>query len=256
MTITTRAAHSSGLAVHAADSTPPLWRESLWPVEWMSLRMSSVYYGAGVPAGDGSPVVVVPGFLCSDHIMFEMYSWLRRVGYRPYFSGVGVNASCPAKTAARLQKTIARVHRETGRRVRLVGHSLGGIIARQACIERPDMVSQLVYMGSPIRAVHTHPAVVMAATALSTARSFLGDRCLTSDCECEPILEARQPLPSTVHHASIYTRKDGVVDWQDARERNPWLNHEVGGTHIGLVYNPRAYRALGDLLAEASDRGA
>jgi pimeloyl-ACP methyl ester carboxylesterase len=137
--------------------------------------------------------------------------------------------------------------------VRIIGHSLGGIIGRQVCIERPELVSQLVYLGTPIRAVHAHPAVMAAATVLGTARGVMrGDPCLTPGCECESIVESKVPLPKSVRHAAIYTRRDGVVDWHDARERDPRLNHEVGGTHIGLVYNPRAYKALGRLLAEVN----
>jgi hypothetical protein len=57
-------------------------------------------------------------------------------------------------------------------------------------------------------------------------------------------------MPHGVEHASIYTRADGVVDWHDSQETDIRLNHEVGGTHIGLVYNPRAYRVIGQLLAQ------
>ena len=59
----------------------PLWREALFGVDWLSLRLSPVYYGVGVPHGDGSPVIVIPGFLGSDTYLFEMYYWLRRIGY-------------------------------------------------------------------------------------------------------------------------------------------------------------------------------
>lgn len=251
MTIATHGRHTSG-QVHSADNTPPIWREAFWPAEWMSLRTSSVYYGNGVPRGDGSAVVVVPGFLCSDAVMYELHAWLGRIGYEPYFSGIGINATCPARTAERLGRTVVKAFKETGRPVRIVGHSLGGIIGRQVCIDKPEIVSQLVYLGTPLRAVHAHPAVVAAANMLNTVRSLLGAKCMSSQCECDDILESRGTMPETISHAAIYTRKDGVVDWQDARERNPWLNHEVGGTHMGLVYNPRAYRTLGELLAEAT----
>jgi hypothetical protein len=86
---------------------------------------------------------------------------------------------------------------------------------------------------------------------LTSARGMMsGDQCLTSGCACDLLEDARRPLSENVRHAAIYTREDGVVDWHDSRENDPRRNHEVGGTHIGLVYNPRAYRALGEILAD------
>lgn len=238
----------------AGINIPPLWRESLWPTDWLRLRVSPVYRGEGVPRGDGGPVVVVPGFLGTDAYLIEMHSWLRRVGYRPYFSGVGLNADCAGATARKLTRTVQRAHKETGRRVRIIGHSLGGIIGRKVSLRHPSLVSQLIYLGTPVQRVHAHPAVVAAAAALIGARSVFNsdaEHCLTADCGCGVVQDAEKPLPRSVHHAAIYSRGDGVVDWHESVERDSRRNHEVGGTHIGLVYNPKAYRVLGDLLAQA-----
>jgi hypothetical protein len=118
-------------------------------------------------------------------------------------------------------------------------------------LQEPQMVSQVVYMGTPIQAVRAHPAIVAAAVTLMGAQSMIsGEQCLKAGCKCDFTTDARRPLPSSVQHAAIYTRGDGVVDWHDARERDPRRNHEVGGTHVGLVYNPRAYQALGHILRE------
>lgn len=239
------------LSVQMSETALPMWQESMWVMEWMSLRMSSVYRGHGVRAGNGDPVVVVPGFMCTDHVMYEMYGWLRRIGYEPHLSGIGLNVNCPQISAERLERTVARIHRKTGRRARIIGHSLGGLIGRHVALERPDMVSQIVFMGSPIQEVHAHPMVVAAAVALLGTRSLIaGDQCLKAGCECDFTADARRPLPGNVQHAAIYTRGDGVVDWHDARENDPRRNHEVQGTHVGLVFNPRAYRVLGNILAE------
>lgn len=232
---------------------PPLWKESLWVLDWLRLRFSPVYYGAGVPRGDGSPVVLVPGFLGTDAYLYELYLWLRRIGYRPYMSGIGINADCPGRVAGRLMRTVERAQAETGGPVRIVGHSLGGLIGRRVSLRRPDLVSQLVYLGSPIRAMHAHPVVVATATVLHAALTLITSRdvdCLTEDCRCGFAHDIEERLPPTVRHDAIYTREDGVVDWHDAKERSPRLNHEAGGTHIGLVYNACAYAILADLLAK------
>ena len=232
-------------------SIPPIWKESLWPVDWMALRLSPIYYGLGVPRGDGSPVVLVPGFMGTDGYLYELYLWLGRIGYRPYMSGIGFNAECPGHLTRRLLRTIERAVGDCGKPARVVGHSLGGIIGRRVCLDRPDLISQLVYMGSPVQAVHAHPAVVAAAVAFQTAVSMVKTQqrhCMTDRCACGFSRDVTRPLHPDLHHSAIYTRADGVVDWHDAQELDPALNHEVGGTHIGLVYNSRAYRVLAELL--------
>lgn len=238
---------------------PPLWKESLWVFDWLGLRLSPAYYGAGLPRGDGGAVVLVPGFLGSDAYLYELYLWLARIGYRPYMSHVGINADCPGRVTGRLLRTVERAHAETGRPVRIVGHSLGGLIGRRVSLRRPDLVCQLVYLGSPIRAIHAHPVVVALATVLHAALTLVTSRdgdCLTEDCRCGFVHDIEKPLPPEVRHDAIYTRDDGVVDWHDAREKSPVLNHEVGGTHIGLVYNARAYAMLAELLAKGGHRRA
>src|SRR5689334_6313587 len=94
----------------------PLWRESLFGLDWLALHSSPVYFGCGVPLGHGEPVVVVPGFLASDVSLVELFGWLQRIGYRPYFSKIGRNADCPNHIAGLLLETVREAHRETGQR--------------------------------------------------------------------------------------------------------------------------------------------
>jgi len=234
---------------------PPIWKETLWPLEWLALRLSSVYFGLGIPRGDGSPVVLVPGFMGTDAYLLELYLWLKRTGYSPYMSGIGINAECPARLTDRLVRTAERARAETGRPLRIIGHSLGGIIGRRACVQRPDLFSQLVCLGSPVQGVHPHPAINAAVSLLrlaARALAFDPADCLSGRCACDFLSRVIEPLPASVSRAAIYTRNDGLVDWHDSLEADSNLNYEVGGTHIGLVYNPQAYRAVAVLLAEAA----
>jgi hypothetical protein len=94
--------------------------------------------------------------------------------------------------------------------------------------------------------------MMATASALRLAMTTLAvqpPECLTETCACGFVKNVTQPLPGTISHSAIYTRSDGVVDWHDSQEFDTRLNHEVGGTHIGLVYNQRAYAVLADLLA-------
>ena len=83
------------LAEDKASTGVSMWPEALFGIEVLLLRAAPVYYGLGTKRGDGSPVVVIPGFLGVDLYLTEMFAWLRRIGYRPYFSGIGLNAECP-----------------------------------------------------------------------------------------------------------------------------------------------------------------
>src|SRR5271165_638619 len=72
-----------------------IWKEALFAADILLLHSSPVYYGLGIPRGDGSAVILVPGFLGTDAYLTPLHTWLGRIGYRPYFSGIGINAECP-----------------------------------------------------------------------------------------------------------------------------------------------------------------
>ena len=80
---------------HEETADIPIWKEALFGAELLLLHASPVYYGLGIPRGDNSAVVVIPGFLGSDIYVMHLQSWLERIGYQAYFSGIGVNAECP-----------------------------------------------------------------------------------------------------------------------------------------------------------------
>jgi len=240
----------------------PIWREALWGLDWLSLRLSPVYLGLGVPRGDGSPVVLVPGFLTTDAYLVEMYLWLRRIGYSPFLSRIGVNADCILRLTRRLEKTVEEAWTETRRPVHLIGHSLGGFVARKVALRRPDIVTQLISLGSPIQAMEAHPAIMAAARFVGKRVEHFGPDesrarrgpgiCLSNRCECRAGGGEVLCPPPSVHRAAVYSRDDGLIHWRNCLEPEPSLNHEVGGTHIGLVFNPHVYRIVANLLAQAA----
>src|SRR6266511_3028863 len=115
-----------------SSASLPLWREALLGIDWLSLRISAVYLGIGIPHGDNSAVIMIPGFMGSDQYLGDMYGWLGRIGFQPYFSGIGRNAEFPEVLTLCLRETIDRANQETGGKVNRVGHSLDGVIARGA----------------------------------------------------------------------------------------------------------------------------
>jgi len=236
----------------------PIWREWLSGLDWMLLRTSTVYFGIGLPEGDGSAVVTVPGFLGTDTYLLELHFWLRRMGYRPYASAIGRNADCPNLLLSRLLKTIERAHRDTGRRVHLIGHSLGGILTRSAASHRPDLVGSVVSLGAPFRGIRSHPVVLRTRDVVRRflsglpSRQFLPPGCYTGACTCG-FVEALDRFPSDVRELAIFSRGDGVVDWRMCITGDPAKDREVLGTHVGLAFNPFVYRLLAEFFAAPAE---
>ncbi len=240
-----------------AEASVPLWQEALFGVEVLLLHATPAYYGFGVPHGDGSGVVIIPGFLGTDMYLMEMYAWLRRIGYQPYFSGIGLNAECPNLLIRRhLTETMNRALRETGRPIHVIGHSLGGIIARSVAGQRPDDVASVITLGSPFRGTVAHSRVLKAAEIvrkgiqLKHGQGVLPD-CYTGRCTCQFLDSLRRDLPAGITETAIYTRTDGVVDWRYCVTENPAVDFEVPGTHIGLAFNPAVFDIIARRLRAA-----
>ena len=235
-----------------------LWTEALCGAELLLLHTSPVFYGFGVPHGDGSGVVIIPGFLGTDVYLLELHAWLGRIGYRPYFSGIGVNADCPNLLIRyRLTETIETALKETGRKIHLIGHSLGGVLARSVAGQRPNDVASVITLAAPFRGTVAHRTVLRAADAVrkrilqQRGRGVLPD-CYTGRCTCDFIDSLRDELPRSVLETAIYTRQDGVVDWRCCVTKNPRFDFEVPGTHIGMAFNPSAYMLVAERLAMAN----
>ena len=234
----------------------PIWREALVGLDWLTLRGAPLLYGRGIPRGDGAAVVVIPGFLFSDWYLFELRAWLTRIGYRGVASRIGRNADCPDVLCARLQTTVETARTATGRRVHLVGHSLGGTLARSLAARRPELIASVTTLGSPFRGIRAHPLVLRASSRVRAA--VLGLRgtttraeCFTGYCPCDTVTALERPFPASVSQLAIYTRRDGIVDWRYCMNDDPRTDVEVSGTHLGLVVNPAVYRLVAAHLAGA-----
>jgi pimeloyl-ACP methyl ester carboxylesterase len=240
-----------------ASTSLPLWREALLGMDWLSLRVSPVYRGIGIPKGDGSAVVVVPGFMGSDQYLGDMNAWLRRIGYTPYTSGIGRNAECPDLLTVKLQETLVRAQKDTGKRVHLIGHSLGGVLARSTAARWPKLIGSVTTMASPFRGVRVHPFVLQTAylvrgRILTRSNGKTTPHCYSGYCTCEFLTSLRDEFPSAIPQQAIYTKTDGVVDWRCCINDDPATNVEVPGTHVGLAFNPRVYKQIATFLAKSS----
>ena len=240
-----------------AEADIPVWKEALFGAELMLLHASPVYYGLGVPRGDGSAVVVIPGFLGSDLYMAHLSSWLSRVGYRPYLSGIHLNAECPNLLIKyRLSEIIEKALRETRRKIHLIGHSLGGIMARSIAAQQPHDVASVISLAAPFRGKVLHRSLMQAVASvreqvIKEHGKHVLPECYTARCTCEFVSSLVCKMATLVMETAIYTRDDGFVDWRYCRTGDSDNDFEVAGTHIGLVFNPAVYTIVANRLAEA-----
>jgi triacylglycerol lipase len=229
---------------------PPIEGETLATLELARLLVSRVYLGIGVPRGNGRPVLVLPGFLGGDEYLLPLRGWLRRIGYDARASGTLWNVGTPS---TRLRQTIVRAEQiadERNQRLIVVGHSLGGIIARALAALRPDLVAHAITLGSPLNAnprAVSHPLVAQLGEVLLSEEGGKP----ANDAIEEALLLS--PLPGDTRLTSLYSRCDAIVDWRACIPRDPLARAiEVHGTHCGLAWNEEVYRALGPLLASSA----
>jgi pimeloyl-ACP methyl ester carboxylesterase len=233
--------------------------EFRWQAELARLTVSPVWYGANVPRGDGAPVMLVPGFLAGDTSLMVMANWLSRMGHRPYGSGMQLNVDCSDRSVARLERRLESIVARDGRKAALIGHSRGGHFSKALASRRPDLVSQVISMGSGLDepfdiSVPTKAMVAAVRGVLqTTSRTAAARGCLTDTCDCPFVRDYSRPFPTEqVPITSIFSKGDGVVRWRACKV--PYArNVEISGSHIGLAFNRRAYRVIGLLLGGRAD---
>ncbi len=233
---------------------PPLQREPTAFLEWHALRRDPVWRHEDVPAAEPQPIALVPGFLAGDASLSGLTDWLRRGGHRTARVGIRMNVGCSTALVDRLEERVERHADRHGGPVTVVGQSRGGVLARSLALRRPDLVSRLVTLGSPmVEPFAVHPlllAQVVALGALGTlgVPGLFNHRCFRGECCEEFRRQAYEDLPDGVHHVSIYSRSDGIVDWRSCLVRG--AEHvEVPGTHFGMALNRHVYRVLAGELA-------
>jgi pimeloyl-ACP methyl ester carboxylesterase len=206
-----------------------------------SLMLSPLLMRA--PRGDGHPVLTLPGFLASDLSTAPMRRYLGELGYDSYAWKMGRNIGSFSRMRASLRDRLAEIYGSRGRKVSLVGWSLGGVYARDLALQAPDMVRYVVTLGSPF-------ANDIRATNATRLYERLSGEAVGDNSELRKAIAGDLPVPTT----SIYSRTDGVVNWRTClvRPSETAENIEVHlASHIGLGVNAAALWALADRLSQA-----
>ena len=213
------------------------------------LDLCAAKVGALPPVtGDGHPVIVYPGLGAGPMATSQLRAHLRTCRFDVHDWAFGVNTGPDGAFDAWLPQLVERVcglHARVGRKVSLVGWSLGGIYAREIAKRCPASVRQVLTLGTP------HNAVAEANHAGAIFRLLGGDTSqLTPDLVAR--LRERPPVPTT----SIYSETDGVVSWRGCLEQpGPQVeNVAVGASHLGMPTHPEVLRIVADRLAQPEGR--
>jgi pimeloyl-ACP methyl ester carboxylesterase len=205
------------------------------------------------------PVVLVPGFMAGDSSLHLMSRYLRRLGYRTYRSTMHANVGCTQEASYALERRIEAIALKRERKVTIVGHSLGGLLARGIATRRPDLVDGIITMGSPLLApgaIHSvlalDLALVIALRRLGVGQ-MMGDDCTSGDCARLSWEESRQELDPSVAFTSIFSRRDGVIDWRGCLDPGA-RTVEVGTSHLGMAVDPVVFDVVAEALRSYRER--
>lgn len=198
---------------------------------------------ATLPRGDGHAVLVLPGFIASDRSTAPMRRLLEDLGYAAHGWGLGRNLKVDNARIEAMSELLRSLHRESGRKVSIVGWSLGGVFARELAKMHPEAVRSVISLGSPIHDDRGH-------TNATRLFEYLNGK------DPEPVrdgnfrsLDRAPPVPTT----SIITRTDGIVHWRgsvQSPDHPQTENIGVHASHCGLGVNPSVMIAIADRLRQ------
>lgn len=232
---------------------PPLWRESRIGFEFAGLLRSGVWHGHRVADGEGQPVLLVSGLYAGDESLGFMARWLKNTGHRPCRAGISSNVDCSARSIDRLERRLECLAEDSGQKVAVVGQSRGGSFARVLAVRRPDLVSGIVTLGSPLTStLDIHPLVRGSVYAMGVfgtlgVGGLMRHSCLWGDCCTEFWEQLEADFPPGVGFVSIYSRTDGVVNWRSCLDPAA-ETVEVRASHCGMAVNAEVYRAVAATL--------
>jgi len=189
------------------------------------------------------PVLLVHGFACSGAVWRPLLARLRAAGVaparavslEPLFGGMEIYA-------AGLLSELEKLHSLSGgRRITIVAHSMGALVARAALRRaRPGLIGRIITIGAPHH-----------GTALACRFRCPGVRQMRPDSPWLEALNASQEGRLTVPITTLYSLDDNYISPPcSARLQGARAVELQGIGHLGLLTSKRVHEhLLSELLA-------
>jgi pimeloyl-ACP methyl ester carboxylesterase len=239
------------MSVAAQTLSPP--SRTLMFLEGRALSELGAFLGALpllslAPKGDGHPVLVLPGLVASDTSTRPLRSFLESRGYAVSGWRQGRNLGLRHGVQHAMVDLVQELNDAHGRKVSLVGWSLGGLYARQLAKMMPERVRSVITLGSPFA------AGPKATNAWRVYEMASGRSAEEEDGRFGGSLAGAPPVPTT----AVFSRTDGICAWEGCREQTSAISEsiEVESSHCGMGHHPAAVYAVADRLAQPEGKWA
>jgi hypothetical protein len=214
--------------------------EARAPLEALSL-LATWPWLASMPRGDGRPLMLAPGYGASDASMYPLFRYLAWLGYDVHHWGLGRNRGKVVQYVRALTERVRDLRSAAnGAPATLIGWSLGGVIVREVARDHPDLVREVITLGTPVVG---GPKYTRVGALFAKRESIDLDR-------LEREIHERNLRPIACPLTCIYSKTDGIVAWRATLDQyNPHArNVRVAGSHLGLAYNPLVWRVIARTL--------
>ena len=249
------------------DLRPPRLRHSVMELGRVVLEMgSSALLGPvlrTLPEGDGHTIMTLPGFMGADGSTSRLRKFLNERGYNAVPWGLGRNAAevrsqniddfldHRSQTEELIAGLVEREFINSGRKVTLIGWSLGGLYAVALAHRFPQWVRQAITLGTP----YGDPR----GTALYSVMGSLYDNDVDEEALERWVAHTYRGGKLQVPVLALHSESDGIVGPGIARcQGDPAYvtNMAVVASHVGFPFNPLVFAVIANHLVEPQRRWA
>ena len=182
-------------------------------------------------------VMILPGFGTRPGRMRYLARQLEAAGHIAKRWGQGRNWGPDPQRFDQIEARLLDLHARHGRKVVLIGWSLGGIYAREIAKRQPHAVAKVITMGSPFSG---------SPRANNVWRAY---QFITGHSVDAPPIEADLAAKPPVETVALWSANDGAIAPRCAAGRPGERDRAIAlrCTHMGFTYDPQV---IATLLAE------
>ncbi len=187
--------------------------------------------------------MVIPGMMSGDSSTAYIRRSLEASGFDVHKSGIAFHTGIEAMRFENLRARVQHIRETTGKKLLLVGWSLGGVYARALAHAAADDIAMVMSLGSPFSGPRT-------ANRAWRLYNLVNDHSVDS-----PPIAIDVSLKPPVFTIAAWSRRDGIVSIASARglpeESDETL--ELPGSHIDLGTSSRCVGPVIERLGRVPD---